>query len=279
VNTVPAERDLPPAARDTARARAVAAVEHRSAGTRRWLPVAAAAALAVVVAGTTVAVSLAHDQQPPATAPPPVRTASPSPSAAPTGAGPVQVDPLRMTRISPDATLQAQVGDCGYGFRGARIRLAVRTPYSTLAVVAPGADAFACGVADEGGSGSYTPQLPSSPMAAPVRSTGPAETPVAAGLALSTVEGKVTAGVRRVTLTYAGHVLDATLGNGVYVGGAVLRYHPGGLGPRPLPEPVIRAYDANGRLLYEYDRPEVDAAGRGDVSCPDGPGNCRYPWP
>lgn len=297
MNTLPTERDLPPAAREAARARAVAAVTAPAARSGRWVPVAAAAALAAVVGGTTVAVSLAGGDPSPA---PPAASHSASPSASasatPDFAGPPRVLPLGMSRVSPGARLQTQV-DQGCGFHGAKIRLAVRMRFSTVAVVAPGADAFACGLGPNGepalgGAGSYSPQLPASPMNAPVRSDGIAEGPVAPGLILSTIQGKVTRDVRRVTLTYVGHALDATVGNGVYYGGALIQYGPSrplpttpadpgsstGF-PNPPPEPIIRAYDAHGTLLYEWDKPQVDDTGRGDVSCAKGPGRCRYPWP
>jgi hypothetical protein len=57
VNPLPTERDLPPAARDAARARAVAAVAQPPARSRRWLPLAAAAAAVAVVGGSALVVS------------------------------------------------------------------------------------------------------------------------------------------------------------------------------------------------------------------------------
>jgi hypothetical protein len=303
VNALPTERDLPPAARDALRARAVDAVRHPARPPRRWVPLAAAAALAAVVAGSVVAVALTDRDSGPAAGPPSATPVTPGPTARSASPSPTPIDlsgpprfvSLGMTRIAVDSRLQGLVNSA-CGFHGAKVRLAVTMRYSTMAIVAPGADAFGCGLAADGGpglggAGSYTPQLPSSPMVAPVRTDGLAEQAVAEGLFLSTLQGKVTSDVRRVTLTYDGHVLDATVGNGVYVGGALIQYGPSrplprtpdrstphGL-PNPPAEPTVRAYDANGTLLYQWDRAEVDATGRGDVSCAKGPGNCRYPWP
>jgi hypothetical protein len=74
MNTLPTERDLPPAARDATRARLVAAADRPPASARPWVPVAAAAGLAAVV-GASVAGVAAYRSDP---APAPVGTASPT---------------------------------------------------------------------------------------------------------------------------------------------------------------------------------------------------------
>jgi Sigma-70 region 2 len=258
----------------------------------------------VDVAGAAVAV--ASTDRPAPAAPPasrpvvpsygPETTYPPAPTN-PSYATPPRVITLQMDRIPVDSALQAQIAaTCSFH---APIRLAVRTPYSRIAVIAPGTDAFACGLAPDGGpglggAGSYRGTSPTSPMVAPVRTDGLAEQAVAENLFASVIQGKVISAVRRVTLTYDGHTVDATVGNGVYVGGALMQYGPdrplptatedssgvpGGL-PNPLPEPVVRAYDAHGTLLYRWDRADiVDGGGHGDVSCAKGPGRCRYAWP
>jgi hypothetical protein len=303
VNALPTERDLPPAAQVELRARVVDAVG-RPAPTRRWIPVAAAAALAAVVAGATVAVSVADRGEGAAPAAPPSAssvpapsTPGPTPSATISLAGKPRVLSLGLKRIAVNATLQTQVErTCNFH---APVRLAVRAWFGTIAAVAPGMDAFGCGFGADGGpapggAGSYTGTYPSSPTNSPLRATGFVEAPLAEGLFLSQTQGKVTSAVSRVTLTYQGQTVDAVVGNGVFIGGAQLQYGPArplptqaapsgtvsGM-PNPLPEPDIRAYDTDGRLLYRYADTgiQVDDTGRGDVSCARGPGRCRYPWP
>ena len=79
MNTLPAERDLPPRARATARARAVATVQSPARGSRRWLPLAAAAALVLVLAGAGVAASRLDSARTPVAAGP----AQPAPASGP----------------------------------------------------------------------------------------------------------------------------------------------------------------------------------------------------
>lgn len=79
--TLPAERDLPPAARETARARAVAAVTHPAVRRRRWVPLAAAAALLAVVGGSALAVSGRQPAPVPSPAGP-ASTGTPKPTSA-----------------------------------------------------------------------------------------------------------------------------------------------------------------------------------------------------
>lgn len=99
MNTLPTERDLPPAARDAARARAVAAVAPPPTRSRRWVPVAAAAAAVAVVGGSALAVS----------------GRSPAPDPAATGPGPaVAATPTAARTVPPDAELTARcVRDAG----------------------------------------------------------------------------------------------------------------------------------------------------------------------
>ncbi|HEY6749558.1 MAG TPA: hypothetical protein VI357_28055 [Mycobacteriales bacterium] len=84
MNTLPAERDLPPAARDAARARVVAATQQPPAP-RRWVPVAAAAGLLAVVGASVAGVAAYRSDPAPAPAASPSPSPSPSPSASPTG--------------------------------------------------------------------------------------------------------------------------------------------------------------------------------------------------
>lgn len=84
MSTVPAERDLPPAARDAARAQVVAAVARPAR--RRWVPVAAAAAAVVAIAVPVAVVAVRHQDGGP--------TATPVvPAAAGTAAGRAVPDP------------------------------------------------------------------------------------------------------------------------------------------------------------------------------------------
>lgn len=85
MSTLPAERDLPPAARDAARAELVAAVRRPASRPRRWVPVAAAAGLAAIVGASVAGVAALRDDAAPTT-PGTTPTASPSP-AGPTRAG------------------------------------------------------------------------------------------------------------------------------------------------------------------------------------------------
>jgi hypothetical protein len=96
VNTLPAERDLPPAARDAARARAVAAVTEWWPG-RRVVPIAAAVAVVAVVAGAVVA----SDRWPAGTRTP----ASPTSASAPASVAPRTSVPSRPTGSPPPAPL------------------------------------------------------------------------------------------------------------------------------------------------------------------------------
>jgi hypothetical protein len=74
MNTLPAERDMPPAAQAAGRARAVATVTHPPTRSRLWVPLAAAAALIAVVAGSAVAVAVRRSEP----VPPPAATATPT---------------------------------------------------------------------------------------------------------------------------------------------------------------------------------------------------------
>jgi hypothetical protein len=270
VNTLPTERDLPPATREALRARVVELAKVRVPGPRfrRWLPAAAAAGLAAVIAGSAVAVSAGRTVAPSA----PAGTAtSPSP------AGDPRIMPLeQVTRVEADARLQAQVDDLCLWHRS-RVLLAVRTPWDTIAVGAPGATAFACAVLPDGnpgpgGSGVVLPPGARSPLPAPA--TADAGGSSGQGVWLSTFSGKVTRQVRRVILTFPdGRTMAATVGNGVYVAVVRVRLEDGGPSVRFVGEqmPVTRAYGGDGTLLWD--------SRRGDLSCAKGPGRCRYPWP
>jgi hypothetical protein len=293
VNTLPTDRDLPPARRAELRADLLDAVAHRPPS-RRWVPLAAAAALVAVVGGATVAVSN-HDRGAPTTGVAGTRTpATPTP----TDRNDYTVVPLGLTRFTPDAATRAVVAACGPSFNLEPIRLAVEMRYGRLALLSPGEEAISCslpkpGTANPlGGTGSATGYGAASPVPSPVRYEGASGSVLGEGTFLSTTQGKVTAAVKRLTLTYGHQTVDAVMGNGVFVGGAILKYRGSpplprtvpenarsSYSPNPLPEPTVRGYDAAGTLIYDSTDMVEDRAGRGDLSCAKGPGRCRYPWP
>lgn len=115
MNTLPAERDLPPAARDALRARLVETAGH-PAQPRRWVPLAAAAGLAAVVAGTAVAVAVSRGGPPPVADPVvPVSSPASTPSASASGTATPTVRPPTTHPIpkrTGPATVPGMLADC-----------------------------------------------------------------------------------------------------------------------------------------------------------------------
>jgi hypothetical protein len=114
VSTLPTERDLPPAAREAARARVVEAVNRRSPS-RRWIPLAAAAGLTAVVAGAAVTVAVTRDGAPQVAEPAPTPSRSATPSTTPSATPSTAPSPRSAFTPIPKrtvATVPTMVADC-----------------------------------------------------------------------------------------------------------------------------------------------------------------------
>ena len=235
MNALPAERDLPPAARDAARARAVAAVTRPAAPSRRWVPLAAAAGLAAVVAGSTVAVA-AYRSDP---APAPAATASPP--------GPSRADMLaecvRYTRVD---TMARELGDTSR----TDVRALWQDRYGYLLSIGSAKTAATCSFAPDGtrlrgagSGGAYSGYLdrPGEAVVAGQYGTGA----LPADRLGYYVTGRVSRDVARVVVTWPGAAPVTAALEGPYL---LARATFPGLTDVDRPAEIV-AYDAAGNVL------------------------------
>lgn len=240
MTALPAERDLPPAARDAARARTVAAVTPPAAPARRWIPLAAAAGLAAVVAASAVAVA-AYRSDP---APTPAATASPT--------GPSRARLLaecaRYTRLD---ALARRLGDTS----PTQVRAVWQDRYGYQLSIGSAKMLAVCSFAPDGtplpgagSSGAYSGYLDRPGEAIVVGMYGTAS--AARDRLGYFVTGRVRRGVARVVVTWPGAAPVTAALEGPYFIARVT--FPGQTGVDRRAE--IVAYDAAGTALGRYSR-------------------------
>jgi hypothetical protein len=261
VNTLPTERDLPPAAREALRARVVDAVGH-APPLRRWVPLAAAAALAAVVCGTAVTVAVARGG--------PGRTADPAPTATATASRTASPRPTpRFTPIpkrTGPATAATMVADCATYARNsmgdlvqdespAHLKLLLHDRYGYLIEIVTRRMDATCdmsptGTVLNGSGGSRDPGLGSElgyvirpGIAIEVTAYG-SDNP-AKRIWGAFAAGHVRKGVARVVVTWRGRPpVTAVLDGPFFIARIAVPGEPG-----PLPPGSAVAYDAAGNEL------------------------------
>jgi hypothetical protein len=235
MNTLPAERDMPPAARDAARARAVAAVTP-PARSRWWIPLAAAAALAAVVAGSAVAVAVRRSEP----VPPPAATPTP---AAPTSRAGLLATCAGYVGL---ADLARKLGDSS----PVVMRALFRDRYGYLVYIGTQRTDSTCSLAPDGsrmrgagGGGSDSGYLDRPGEAVVIAGYGTCEVP--ADRIGYYVTGRVSRKVARVVVTWPGSAPVTAALEGPYF--AARTTFPG-TKDRERPGELV-AYDAAGNVL------------------------------
>lgn len=205
------------------------------------------------------------------------------------GTAPDLSDRIRFPEAPPEPVqvsqeqVTAALRKCGLDLPYARLVTTVGSGRGFLSLVTNGEQIAVCGWKSDGSAENLTGTVdPGTGVSRPI--SEPVTFFSAAGR--DVLAGKVAAGVRKVTLTFAdGRTLRAAVTDGVWIAEVHLdrvEFYDGRVdhvdtdllpyGYVAVPYPVLRAYGEGDRLLY-------DSSKGGDVSCPQGDGKCSYPWP